>query len=305
VELYQAPGLIIPAKQLIDAHATKAVRQPTRAIVDDTRDKPATSALLAAVAPRWALKWDQTINPLTPSNSDQPLIPREIHSPKRASPVTSPTDRRRSGGDCPHRLPPEPEPGTSLAIPRQNRDRKLLFQIAPHDFAVRLSQEQIEQETSRSGKTVAPCIAGHGASTCRSWLPARLGTASRSAGGSRLKMPVTPASASRLRATWRRSSEQLKVLSQRVDNGQCVGAGRQRLKIGQREHFGSWERSALGTASALDCDRQAGRLGAELPQSMLRKVPDAGHMIHHIVPEQVAAVILDVARSALTAAGRV
>lgn len=48
----------------------------------------------------------------------------------------------------------------------------------------------------------------------------------------------------------------------------------------------------------VDCDRQAGRLGAELPQSMLRKVPDAGHMVHHIVPEQVAAVILDVARAA-------
>jgi pimeloyl-ACP methyl ester carboxylesterase len=55
----------------------------------------------------------------------------------------------------------------------------------------------------------------------------------------------------------------------------------------------------------VDCDRQAGRLGTELPQSALRKVPDAGHMIHHIVPEQVAAVILDVARSALAAAGRV
>ena len=48
----------------------------------------------------------------------------------------------------------------------------------------------------------------------------------------------------------------------------------------------------------VDCDRQAGRLGAELPRSTLRKVPDAGHMIHHIVPEQVAAVILDVARAA-------
>ena len=48
----------------------------------------------------------------------------------------------------------------------------------------------------------------------------------------------------------------------------------------------------------VDCDRQAGRLGAELPQSTLRKVPDAGHMIHHIVPEQVVAVILDVARAA-------
>ena len=48
----------------------------------------------------------------------------------------------------------------------------------------------------------------------------------------------------------------------------------------------------------VDFDRQAGRLGAELPRSTLRKVPDAGHMIHHIVPEQVAAVILDVARAA-------
>jgi pimeloyl-ACP methyl ester carboxylesterase len=48
----------------------------------------------------------------------------------------------------------------------------------------------------------------------------------------------------------------------------------------------------------VDCDRQAGRLSAELPQSALRKVPDAGHMIHHIVPEQVAAVILDVAWAA-------
>ena len=48
----------------------------------------------------------------------------------------------------------------------------------------------------------------------------------------------------------------------------------------------------------VDCDRQAGRLGAQLPQSTLRKVPEAGHMIHHIVPEQVAAVILDVARAA-------
>jgi pimeloyl-ACP methyl ester carboxylesterase len=53
----------------------------------------------------------------------------------------------------------------------------------------------------------------------------------------------------------------------------------------------------------VDCDTQAGRLGTELPQSTLRKVPDAGHMIHHIVPEQVAAVILDVVRAALAAAG--
>lgn len=52
----------------------------------------------------------------------------------------------------------------------------------------------------------------------------------------------------------------------------------------------------------VDCDGQAGRLGAELPQSELRKISDAGHMIHHIIPEEVAAVILDVARKAF--AGR-
>jgi pimeloyl-ACP methyl ester carboxylesterase len=54
----------------------------------------------------------------------------------------------------------------------------------------------------------------------------------------------------------------------------------------------------------VDSNRQAGRLGAELPQSTLRKVPDAGHMIHHIVPEQVVGVIQDVAQAALAAAGR-
>ncbi|MGC2522913.1 MAG: alpha/beta hydrolase, partial [Stellaceae bacterium] len=32
----------------------------------------------------------------------------------------------------------------------------------------------------------------------------------------------------------------------------------------------------------VDCDTPAGRLGAQLPRSTLRKVPDAGHMIHHI-----------------------
>ena len=46
-------------------------------------------------------------------------------------------------------------------------------------------------------------------------------------------------------------------------------------------------------------DRQARRLGAELPGSTLRRVAGAGHMVHHIVPEQVTAVILDIARAAL------
>jgi pimeloyl-ACP methyl ester carboxylesterase len=53
----------------------------------------------------------------------------------------------------------------------------------------------------------------------------------------------------------------------------------------------------------VDCDSQAGRLGTELPGSTLTKVPGAGHMIHHIVPEQVAAVIRDLVRAA-TVVGR-
>jgi pimeloyl-ACP methyl ester carboxylesterase len=52
----------------------------------------------------------------------------------------------------------------------------------------------------------------------------------------------------------------------------------------------------------VDCESQAGRLGTELPQSELRRISDAGRMIHHIVPEVVAAVILEVARMAF--AGR-
>src|SRR3954451_7468332 len=48
----------------------------------------------------------------------------------------------------------------------------------------------------------------------------------------------------------------------------------------------------------VDCDSQAGRLGAEFPGSKLTKVPGVGHMIHHIVPEQVAAVIRDLVRAA-------
>ena len=48
----------------------------------------------------------------------------------------------------------------------------------------------------------------------------------------------------------------------------------------------------------VDCDSQAGRLGAELPGSILLKVPGTGHMIHYAVPERVAAVIRDLARAA-------
>jgi pimeloyl-ACP methyl ester carboxylesterase len=41
----------------------------------------------------------------------------------------------------------------------------------------------------------------------------------------------------------------------------------------------------------VDHASQAERIGAELPGSTLIQVPGAGHMIHHIVPEQVAAAI--------------
>jgi pimeloyl-ACP methyl ester carboxylesterase len=47
-------------------------------------------------------------------------------------------------------------------------------------------------------------------------------------------------------------------------------------------------------------DRQSVRLSAALPQTTLREVPDAGHMLHHIVPEEVAAVIREIADAALS-----
>ncbi|HEX3861812.1 MAG TPA: alpha/beta hydrolase [Stellaceae bacterium] len=50
----------------------------------------------------------------------------------------------------------------------------------------------------------------------------------------------------------------------------------------------------------VDCDSQAGRLGAELPGSKLIKVPGTGHMIHYTIPEQVAAVIEELVREVPT-----
>jgi pimeloyl-ACP methyl ester carboxylesterase len=38
----------------------------------------------------------------------------------------------------------------------------------------------------------------------------------------------------------------------------------------------------------VDVDRHAVRLHEEIPHSVLRLVPGAGHMVHHAVPEQVA-----------------
>ena len=49
----------------------------------------------------------------------------------------------------------------------------------------------------------------------------------------------------------------------------------------------------------VDVGRHAKRLHGEIPQSDLRLVPDAGHMVHHAVPDQVAEAIEEAA-----AAGR-
>lgn len=48
----------------------------------------------------------------------------------------------------------------------------------------------------------------------------------------------------------------------------------------------------------VDCDSQAGRLGAELPQSKLLKVPGTGHMIHYTVPDRVATMIRELSAGA-------
>jgi pimeloyl-ACP methyl ester carboxylesterase len=48
----------------------------------------------------------------------------------------------------------------------------------------------------------------------------------------------------------------------------------------------------------VNTENQSGRLNGELPQSTLRCVPGAGHMIHHIAPEEVVAVIQGIAKSA-------
>jgi pimeloyl-ACP methyl ester carboxylesterase len=47
---------------------------------------------------------------------------------------------------------------------------------------------------------------------------------------------------------------------------------------------------------------QSGRLAEELPGSVLRVVPGAGHMVHHSAPEEVLAVIAEVAELGATGA---
>ena len=47
----------------------------------------------------------------------------------------------------------------------------------------------------------------------------------------------------------------------------------------------------------VDFDRQSARLYQTLPRSTLRALPRTGHMVHHSAPDQIAAVIRDMARA--------
>jgi len=49
----------------------------------------------------------------------------------------------------------------------------------------------------------------------------------------------------------------------------------------------------------VDIERHAIRLQEEIPQSILRLVPGAGHMVHHAVPDEVAEAIEEVSAAAL------
>ena len=49
----------------------------------------------------------------------------------------------------------------------------------------------------------------------------------------------------------------------------------------------------------VDSENQSGRLARELPRSILRLTPGAGHMLHYRDPEAVVALIEDMARTAL------
>lgn len=49
----------------------------------------------------------------------------------------------------------------------------------------------------------------------------------------------------------------------------------------------------------VETEKQSGRLHAELPQSTLRYAPGVGHMLHHVIPDEVLAVIRNTARAAL------
>jgi pimeloyl-ACP methyl ester carboxylesterase len=50
----------------------------------------------------------------------------------------------------------------------------------------------------------------------------------------------------------------------------------------------------------VDFNPQAGRLNAILDRSTLCKVPGVGHMIHHTVPHQIAAIVRDITREPMT-----
>ena len=49
----------------------------------------------------------------------------------------------------------------------------------------------------------------------------------------------------------------------------------------------------------VDAEGQSGRLNGELPQSVMHYIPGAGHMLPHIVPDEIAGIVRDIARPAL------
>jgi pimeloyl-ACP methyl ester carboxylesterase len=53
-----------------------------------------------------------------------------------------------------------------------------------------------------------------------------------------------------------------------------------------------------GTKDRVVKDSQAIRLHEEIPHSVLRLVPGAGHMVHYAVPDEVARAIEEVGKSA-------
>lgn len=51
--------------------------------------------------------------------------------------------------------------------------------------------------------------------------------------------------------------------------------------------------------NVVDFDRQSHRLAEELPNSILKPIPGAGHMVHHTAPEQVADAVRELEQSGI------
>jgi pimeloyl-ACP methyl ester carboxylesterase len=85
------------------------------------------------------------------------------------------------------------------------------------------------------------------------------------------------------------------------------GAGMARDAAAMRDHYGELPMPVMIMAGsddqAVDVGRHAIRLHEQIPHSELRLVPEAGHMVHHAVPEQVAKMIEAVATGRRIASG--